>query len=260
MILIGFGITINFQNAHTELSDEAPPRAVQQVGEKAGYSGTGSSPPALLHCDKENNRLTFERLPINSLADLETDGIEQKYSGDPLEGGFLEIDPLVRFMSLDGREYFSGETENSQIRLLDRQEKVLFSATLATLVFEDDVSDQGFNLFAPILDILEADTSHSPWLQDYFTRLGAESSIIPELFVGFDIANTASSNPWESSFNRPVRAALSFGGVLTVPEISRAAASTALALLVGGLLLVGELSRHARQLEVRVSTSSLAYL
>ena len=232
-------ITISFQNSHTELSYEAPPRSVRQVGEKVGYSGAGgaggagSSQP-YLYWNKDINLLTFDPLPIDILAQWGTDGIEQKYSNDPLKGGLLEIDPLVLFMSLDGRKYFSG----NEIRLVDNQQKVLFEATLPTLVFDDSLLDQGFNMFAPILNILQAYTDNAPWLQDYFTRLGAGPAIIPELFMGFDSPLNAGPNLWDSSFNTPVKGVLSFAGILktTVP------APDTLALFSLGLVGLGLVS------------------
>jgi hypothetical protein len=91
---------------------------------------------------------------------------------------------------------------------------------------------------------LEAYTDASTWLGDYFIRLGTESTIIPELFVGFDYPNTANtaSSLWDSNFNIPVRAALSFSGVLKVAVIE----PDTLALFSLGLVGLGLVSLFSR--------------
>ncbi|QBQ53958.1 hypothetical protein [Nitrosococcus wardiae] len=200
-------LILNLKNTHIELSYEAPPRAALQVGQSIGHKIVGESEEFQMHWDKTENILYFDRLPIN---------ITKKYKKDPLNGGYIEIDPLIHFASLDGREYFSG----TEIRLVDRMGNVLYRASLPTLVFEDEIfQSQGFNMFAPILNISEANLNLSSWLQDYFKEITFDSMLLPELFLGFDQTKIG-SDIWNQNFNTPVSAILSFSGPepSTVPE------------------------------------------
>ncbi|WP_157862450.1 hypothetical protein [Nitrosococcus halophilus] len=200
-------LILHLKNTHIELSYEAPPRATFQVGQSIGHEIVGESQKFQMHWDKTNNTLYFDRLPIN---------IKDKYKNDPLNGGYIEIDPLTHFASIEGREYFSG----TEIRLLDRRGNVLYRASLPTLVFEGSIfQSQGFNMFAPILNVLEANLDVSSWLQDYFKEISFESILLPELFLGFEQTKIG-SDIWDQNFNTPVNAILSFSGPKpsTVPE------------------------------------------
>ena len=163
----------------------------------------------------ENGILTFDPIPINLLNDRPTDRFNEKYLNDPLNGGFLEIDPLKLLTDTDGRKYFTGD----QIRLVDKDKNLLFKASLPSLVFDDGLfGQQGFNLFAPILNILEANTGTSQWLQDYISKTSIDSLLLSELFIGFNPTGGDVSF-WNQDFSAPAKAFLSFSGIPSnVPE------------------------------------------
>ncbi|MBN2700630.1 MAG: hypothetical protein ACPW60_03645 [Methylohalobius sp. ZOD2] len=211
---------LSIQNTHTEGSYEVPPRAVPQVAEKAGYVPPTPDPGPNIHWNPNTNRLSFDPVPINVL----TGG--PRYQNDPLNGGTLEIDPLLHFTDHDGREYFTGD----ELRILDKDGNLLLQTTLPTLVYEDTLEDeQGFNLFAPILNIEQAQKGISDWLDDYLSELTPDSELIPELFVGLDFTD---EDLWEEVFSQPAKVVLSFTGLSQVP------APNPLALLLIGLFLL----------------------
>lgn len=192
-------LALSLQSDHAEFSYEAPPRATIQVGEKIGHDLFNSPNRSQMHWDKGSNLLYFDPLPISSI---------NKYQYDPLNGGYIEIDPLIHFASLNGREYFSG----NELRLINKTGNILYKASLPTLVFEDDLFHlQGFNMFAPILNILEAYPDSSSWLQNYFKEINFQSALIPELFLGFD-QQKLRANVWDQSFDTDITAMVSFGG------------------------------------------------
>ena len=200
---------LGIETFHTEASYEAPPVATNQVDEKIGYLGSGADSNQL-HWDANSGTLSFDRLPINTL----TTFFGSQYPDDPLYGGYLEIDPLQLLTQADGRDYFFGK----EIRLVDSKGKILFKASLPSIVFDNELfKKNGFNLFAPILNILAADPSASKWLQDYLSKSNINSLLLPELFIGFDPNN---GDVWSDSFSAPVKTVLSFTGVQSVPEPS----------------------------------------
>lgn len=200
---------IGIETFHTEASYEAPPVATNRVDERIGYSGVGPNSNQL-HWDADTGTLSFDRLPINKL----TTFFGSQYPDDPLSGGYLEIDPLqLMTQADDGRDYFSGK----EIRLFDNNDNVIFRASLPSIVFDDAIFDkEGFNIFAPILNILEADPNASKWLKDYLSKATIDSLLLPELFIGFDPEDE--ENIWNDSFSAPVKSYLSFAGVQSVPE------------------------------------------
>ncbi|MGR6034652.1 MAG: hypothetical protein ACU4EQ_10580 [Candidatus Nitrosoglobus sp.] len=215
-------LALSLQNDHTEFSYEAPPRATIQVGEEIGHALFNSPSESQMHWDKERNLLYFDPLPINGIG---------KYQDDPLNGGYIKIDPLIHFASLDGREYFSG----NELKLIDKFGDILYKASLPTLVFEDDLSQlQGFNMFAPILNILEAYPDSSAWLQNYFKEINFESALLPELFLGFN-QQKLGTNIWKQSFDTGITTMLSFSG----PRILKVTEPSSLLLLSYFLIFLG---------------------
>ncbi|MCF7971683.1 MAG: hypothetical protein K9L22_11040 [Methylococcaceae bacterium] len=196
---------LRIDHAHTEISYEAPPVAIHQVGDQVGYLAM-SDDNNKLHWDAGLGLLSFDSLPINTLSN----NFNQQYQDDPLTSAYLEIDPLQRLTDVDGRHYFMG----NELRLVDGQGAILYKASLPSIVFDDALyADQGFNLFAPILNILELNAGTSDWLQDnYLNNLDFSSLLLPELFVGFNPLNNG-ENLWNKDFSAPASAVLSFSGV-----------------------------------------------
>lgn len=202
------------ENLHEELSIEAPPRATNQVDENAGSLDDNG---AQLSWDADTGTLTIAPVVIDLLNDRSSNRFNDKFADDPLNGGFLEIDPLQWVKDADGRKYFTGD----QVRLLDKDNNVLFRASLPSLVFEDELFElQGFNLFAPILNILETNTGTSQWLQDYTSKISIDALLLPELFIGFDPMGMGSGDSfWNKNFSTSARAILSFSGIPSnIPE------------------------------------------
>ena len=196
-------LTIN--NTHTELSYEAPPIAINQIGEKAGHIPSLGENNAL-HWDVATGTLSFDRLAINTL----TNALNKEYPDDPLRGGFLEIDPLQLISSDTGHQYFSGK----ELRLIDNQGAVIYRASLPSLVFDDTlVAKQGFTIFAPILNVLEANPNASIWLQNYLAKNNPSSIFLSELFIGFAIKPSV-GDIWQKNFDTSVTSVLSFSGVI----------------------------------------------
>ncbi|WP_022947896.1 hypothetical protein [Methylohalobius crimeensis] len=217
---------VSIQNTHTEGSYEAPPRAVPQVAEKAGYIPPTSSSGPNIHWNPNTNLLSFDPVPINVLTGGPRNTVSPRYRNDPLNGGTLEIDPLLRFTNHDGREYFTGD----ELRIFDKDGNLLLQTTLPTLVYEDTLGDeQGFNLFGPILNIEQAQTGQSDWLDEFLSELTPDSDLIPELFVGLDFTD---EDLWEEAFDQPGKVFLSFAGLAQVP------APAPLMLLLIGLLVL----------------------
>jgi len=201
-------LLVKIEHVHTEYSIEAPAKATNQTEEKAGNKGTSK-----VYWDPVEGKLSFSPFLINVLNNGESDFVGEKYINDPLNGGSLIIDPLLFSNSIDGVDYFKGD----QVMLIDRNGKLLLRASLPTVVFDDSLYDQnGFNLFAPILNILEVNSDDSQWIQDYLYRGGLDSLLLHELFVGFD----AKQISWKESFEAPANAFLSYTGipVSQVPE------------------------------------------
>lgn len=168
-----------------------------------------------------------------------------------LEEIMLEIDPLQLITSYDGREYFAGK----ELRLVDKNGNVLYRASLPNLVFDDRLFEsQGFNMFAPILNILEADENNSNWLRDYLSKTGLDSLLLPELFIGFDPVDNA-GNIWKHNFNAAAKTILSFGGApLTAPTAVPLPNSFILfALGLAGLSIIGQSRKRKFSYSVSIS-------
>lgn len=194
---------ISIRNTSIGMSYEAPPRAATRYGPETGYIPPAAGGQDQIHWNGAG-RLTFDRLPLDILSGGR--------AGDPLFNGFLEIDPLTFLNSINGLDYFSG----GEIRLLSQAGEVLFTAQVPAFVFEDRLmSLQGFDVFAPILDFSAVQPDLSTWLKDYVNGFTPDSTLLPELFIGFSIPDPG-SDIWARPFNEPVTAILSFAG--TVPE------------------------------------------
>lgn len=197
---------ISIKNVDVGVSYEASPRATIQQGLEAGYIPSATGSQSQIHWNSSTGQLTFDRLPLDVLS--------TGWTGDALFSGFLEIDPLTFLGNTNGLDYFSG----GDIRLVSQSGDVLFTAQVPTFVFEDSlISLQGFDLFAPILNISGIQSDLSAWLKDYVNKLTPDSTLLPELYMGFSLPDPG-SNIWANSFNEPVTAILSFAG--TVPEPS----------------------------------------
>jgi hypothetical protein len=207
---IGQFLVIEIEHIHTEYSIEAPATATNQVEEKAGYDGLDGN-NELLFWDSNKNELSFSAIPIEILSNGGDTSL-QKYSNDPLNGGHIEIDPLIYIESDNGIDYFEG----NEIRLVDLYGNTLLTASLPTVAFDNKLYEiDGFNLFAPILNILEVN-SGSQWLEDYLSKGGVDSLLLNELFIGFDTNGIS----WENDFEVPVTAFLSYTGIQSaqIPE------------------------------------------
>lgn len=216
---------------HTQLSYEAPPRAVIQVEAAAGYRASDAQSGFYpeVHWDPANKTLKFDPIPIDWLmggwgasnADL---------NGDPLLGGFLEIGDFTYITESDGRQYLSG----SHLTLFDRLQQPVLTGIAPTLALEDALyAHQGFNGFAPILLIEQNPDSpiQSAWLDNFLSGLSVDSLYLPELFIGFNPIRLE-----EVPFSAPVSAALSFAGPR--PPAIPAPEPGVLWLLCGGLMLL----------------------
>ncbi|WP_152565146.1 hypothetical protein [Methylobacter sp. BBA5.1] len=239
-------VVLGIDNTHTEISYEAPPAAAYQVEDKIGHFAPDSK-SGQVHWDADRKILSFDDLSINTL----TNEFNQHYENDPLNGGMLEIDPLQLITSYDGREYFAGK----ELRLVDKNGNVLYRASLPNLVFDDRLFEsQGFNMFAPILNILEADGNNSNWLRDYLSKTGLDSLLLPELFIGFDPVDNA-GNIWKHNFNAAAKTILSFGGApLKVPTAVPLPNSFILfALGLAGLSIIGQSRKRKFSYSVSIS-------
>lgn len=199
-------IALRIVDTRAEVSIAAAPRASLPV-----LSGVGSRPAPeggdapRMYWDPATGILRFDPLPINWSGGVLTDQADDAL----LAGGKIDIGDLRYFGESDGRRYFIGGT----LTLTDRQGTPLLSASLPALVLEDSLFQfQGFNLFAPILNVLGVNTASSEWLDGFVDLLTMESPYLPELFLGVDdLALTG--NPWKSSFDAPVNGMLSFAGI-----------------------------------------------
>jgi hypothetical protein len=218
----------------TAYSTEAPPAATQRVAEQAG--ATTSEPT--MRWDAENGTLTFARLPINILSNGGADAIDPIYGNDPLAGAYLDIGTLRYLREANGRTYFAGH----RLTITSADGEVLFAASLPSIAFDDSFfSSTGFDLFAPILEILQEDAAHSAWLRAFDARNTIDSWYLPELFIGF--TPPGDGNFWADSFRAVPTAVLSFSG----PRTAIPAPSTVSILCVGlaGLTLAWRLRRPA---------------
>lgn len=233
---IGQFLVIDIEHIHTEYSIEAPAVATNQVEEKIGNDGDDGT--TKLSWDARESQLSFSDIPIEILSDG-SDTSLQKYADDPLNGGHIEIDPLKYIESVDGVDFFEG----NEIRLVDINGETLLSASLPTVVFDEALYDtDGYNLFAPILNILDINSSvESLWLQDYLNKGGVDSLLLNELFIGFDTEGVS----WDTDFNAPVSAFLSYTGAETakVPE-----PITPILLLIGILVFIIHLTYMKKSL------------
>lgn len=196
-------LLVRVDNNHTEISYEAPPAATNQIGVTVGHTYFEDNDAYRLHWDAGSRYLSFDKMPINTLINAQN----QYNQNDPLSNGYIEIDPLYLLTHLDGRDYFLG----SELRLYDENDQLVFRASLPSIAFDDELfENQGFNMFAPILNILEADPVASNWLQEnFFSNITVDSSLLPVLFIGFD-PSCIESDLWSEDFDAPLTAVLSF--------------------------------------------------
>jgi hypothetical protein len=179
---------------------------------------------------------------------LLANNLGQSFFNDPLNGGYLKIDPLQRMTDASGQSYFSGDT----VSLLDKSRDVLFTASLPGVVFDDALfTKQGFNLFAPILNILDANSSTSPWLQDYLSNITIDSLLLPELFIGFNLLNV-NGELWQQNFDTPVTSLLSFSGVPLKTSATVAEPSKVILLILSLLIIVS--GRHYQPKALKISS------
>ncbi|HYP67251.1 MAG TPA: hypothetical protein VEP67_03250 [Thiobacillaceae bacterium] len=205
----GAKMTLDLENRNQSTSLEAPPSANGQAGPQAGHVDTGHSPS--MHWNALSGTLSFDDLPLNTLAAQGGSGIDPKYASDPLAGHdiVLRIDPLFVDLAYEGRQYFSG----GDLEIVDATTgSALVTAAMPTFVFDTSLVDQqGFDMFAPLFDITGADGIQSPWLTDYMNTLLQDSDLLPQLFVGFTPPQSA--DIWAASFDTPVTALMSFSSV-----------------------------------------------
>ena len=233
-------------NTHNELSYEAPAVATNQTGDQIGHLSAldNNNISNQMHWDAGAGILSFDLLPINLLAN----NLGQSFINDPLNGGYLKIDPLQRMTDASGQSYFSGDT----VSLLDKSRDVLFTASLPGVVFDDALfTKQGFNLFAPILNILDANSSTSPWLQDYLSNITIDSLLLPELFIGFNLLNV-NGELWQQNFDTPVTSLLSFSGVPLKTSATVAEPSKVILLILSLLIIVS--GRHYQPKALKISS------
>ncbi|CAL1239941.1 hypothetical protein [Candidatus Methylocalor cossyra] len=195
------GTQLAIRYTHLELAQEAPPRAVIQTGAAAGFTPGHSGPAPEAHWNPATGTLTFDSIPLTTFT-------EPGSAGDPLHGGSLEIGPFRMLGTVDGRTYFEGDT----LSLWGRDGTLVLRASLPTLVFENALKPlQGFDLFAPLLYVMEAEPGISPWLDAFLQAYRPELPAIPELFIGLEPSFTTPA-PWTSHFDVPVTALLSYAG------------------------------------------------
>jgi hypothetical protein len=85
------------------------------------------------------------------------------------------------------------------------------------VVFDNSLSSAAgsstdFDLFAPILNIIQQEVTKSPWLQAFDNRNTWDSPFLPELFVDFDLAPNTGADLWGSNFDATPKAVVSFAG------------------------------------------------
>ncbi|WP_157174360.1 hypothetical protein [Thiocystis violascens] len=199
-------ISLRIVDTRAEVSIAAAPRASLPV-----LSGVGSRPvpegedAPRVYWDPETGILRFDPLPINWSGGVLPDQADDAL----LSGGKIEIGDFRYFGESDGRRYFVGGT----LTLTDSQGAPLLSASLPALVLEDSLFQfQGFNLFAPILNILDVNPDRSGWLDGLADLLTMDSTYLPELFLGVDDL-ALSKNLWNASFDAPVNGMLAFAGI-----------------------------------------------
>jgi len=194
---------LGVQITQTAYSTEAPPAATQRVAEQAG----ATTNTAGMHWNKEKGTLTFDPLAINILSNGGSDRIDPIYGSDPLAGAQLNIGTLEFIGEANGRRYFTGH----QLTITGADGEVLFAASLPSIAFDESLfSSTGFDLFAPLLEILQEDAAYSAWLQAFDARNTIDSWYLPELFIGF--APPAEGDFWANSFDAVPTAVLSFAG------------------------------------------------
>lgn len=196
-------LMIEIEHIHTEYTIEAPATATNIIDAAAGNKGNDET--VKMFWDPDAEMLSFSRIPIDVLNNGIGNGLQTKYIDDPLNGGYIEIDPLSYLETEDGNSYFEGD----EIRLIDKFGNTLLKASLPTLVFDDDLYDlNGFNFFAPLLNILDVNLVDSLWLKDYFEQGGLDTLLLNELFIGVDTEGFF----WDQRFEAPVIASLSYTG------------------------------------------------
>lgn len=189
---------------HLEYAAEAPPAAAPRLGLQTGSLGGNTQAV----WDAETGLLTVDPMPITLLSEDSTDWLDPSYVDDPLSTGSLKLDPLRLLSVDDGRAFFAG----GSFQLLSNRGDVLYRANTPSFVFDERyVDEQGFNLFAPILNQAIGDANDSDWLSA-FARLNTPNSLLlPELFISLDIPGQTDTD-WGSDFIAPIGAVLSFAG------------------------------------------------
>jgi hypothetical protein len=203
-------ITLRIVDTRTEVSIAAAPRASIPVltGVGSSFASERDDTPRM-HWNPDTGVLSFDPLPINWSGGV----LPGKADDALLSGGKIEIGDFRYIGESDGRRYFAGGT----ITLTDSQGRSMFSASLPALVLEDSLFQfQGFNLFAPILNILDVKTNSSQWIDGFMDLLALDAPYLPELFLGVDdLALTDQS--WLEGFSAPVNGMLSFAGLTHPP-------------------------------------------
>ncbi|MGB5775913.1 MAG: hypothetical protein WBP89_14775, partial [Sedimenticolaceae bacterium] len=203
-------VDLSIQISHTEYAAEAPLTAASRVAEQAGSVHSGSR----LYWDAASRNLTFDRLPLDVLSLDARSHVGPSFLDDRLAGGFLEIDPFRYVTTFDDDGYFVGD----EVRLVDRNGDVVFRAPVPGAVFDDRlVEEEGFNLFAPLLNTGETGDTGSEWLDRFDDRLRDDDLFLPELFIGFDPPDS-DDDWWEEDFEAIADAVVSFAGPLVAGE------------------------------------------
>jgi hypothetical protein len=232
-------LQVTVELSHLEFSLEAPPVATRQVGAAAGSRSTlNAAASPQLHWDAPAGLLRLETMPISELI---ASGPNPPSSNDAALGGSIEIDPLVYLGELAGLRYFAGQ----HFRLRDRDGTVLLLGSIPTLVYDTAIQEQqGFNFFAPVMTVLEADLTRSAWLADFLVDMDFTTLQMPTIFIGM---RTDSEPDWNHSFSRSAIGLFSFSGA-PLPAGAGVAISApdALMLMLLGLIYLGAAKRSAR--------------
>jgi len=214
--------------SQTDYAAETPPTAVCRVGEQAGsHGGEGG-----VRWDPETGTLRFSSMPIDTLSDGTLEKIAGKYRKDALAGGKLQIDPLTYLGTLNGKPYFSGD----KVRLLSGNGKTVFRASLPSVVLDRSLaSKQGYDMYAPLLNINQIDPQSSVWLKHFKKRNQPDSRYLPELFLGLNTPDSGGNGLWKQGFRTTSEATLSFACKVPDPgTLWSLLAGTGALLLVGG--------------------------
>ncbi len=202
----GQPLTLSVASEHLAISAEAPPRAALRTAATAGQPA-GHPPTAWAVWDPARQMLAFSPLPVSVLSRGQGLATDPAYADDPFRGGFIELDPLIRIWDGDAYDLFW----TGALRLVGADGQILMRIDLSGAAFEAGLFDaQGFNLFAPILSVTDIEATASPWLTDYLLDSRLNPDLLPELFIGLDVAGF--EDPWAQPFQVPAWGMLSFAG------------------------------------------------